>query len=474
MLRAYFIRMIAVLLLASSLAAQTSNVITARPRIITSPVITDADDAAIWMHPTDPSKSLVIGTDKGSHPNGGLYTWNLDGTQKQSITMNRPNNIDVRYGFMLGNKLIDLAAVTLRDQQQVRIFEIDPGTRNLTDVTTLDNTNILNKMFKSPYGLTMYKRPDDGLLFAIVSSRHNDYKAKLRQIRLEDDGSGRVKGVFVRDFGNFRNIVEGMVADDELGYLYASEERVGIHKYFASALKGNEELAFFGTEDSFSSGNNEGMAVYRCVNGAGYILVSHPETNSIKVYRREGEPGAPHQHLLLTRIQDDSLRAGDGLEVNSRVFAGDFPHGMLVWHNQPARNFRLYGWEDIAKKFLTVCPESGGTNAVRSGTGGGLDSDGFVILQQNSPNPFSLREAENGANTEIRFTLQKSAPVRLTIYNLLGEQVRQLLNTALAPGAYSLRWDARDEKGAPVSAGIYFYQLRADNFTATRRMVVAR
>jgi myo-inositol-hexaphosphate 3-phosphohydrolase len=474
MLRVHFIRMVAVLLSASGLAAQTSNVITVKPRIITSPVITDADDAAIWMHPTDPAKSLVIGTDKGSHQSGGLYTWNLDGTQKQRITMNRPNNIDVRYGFMLGNKVIDLAAVTLRDQQQVRIFAIDSDTQTLIDVTTLDSDNLLNKMFKSPYGLTMYKRPSDGLMFIIVSSRHDEYKDKLRQIRLEDDGAGHVKGVFVRDFGNFRNIVEGMAVDDELGYLYASEERVGIHKYYASALLGNEKLTFFGMEDSLSSGNNEGMAMYKCANGTGYILVSHPETHSIKVYRREGEIGAPHQHLLLTRIQDDSLRSGDGLEVSSRVFAANFPHGLLVWHNQPARNFRLYGWEDVAKKILTVCPESDGTNAVRSGSGGRLDNDGFVILQQNSPNPFSLREALNGANTEIRFTLKKMAPVQLTIYNLLGEEVRQLLNTSLAPGAHHLRWDARDEKGVPVSAGIYFYQLRADKFTATRRMVVAR
>jgi len=476
MLRVHCSRMAAVLLLASGLAAQTSNVITVKPRTITSPVITDADDAAIWMHPTDPAKSLIIGTDKGSYPDGGLYTWNLDGTQKQRLTMSRPNNVDVRHGFKLGNKVIDLAAVTLRDHRQVRIFEIDSGTRKLIDVTTLDSSNILNKMFKSPYGLTMYKRPDDGLMFVIVSSRHNDYKDKLRQIRLEDDGAGHIKGVFVREFGNFRNIVEGMVADDELGYLYASEEKVGIHKYYASALKGNEELTFFGMEDSLSSGNNEGLALYRCVNGTGYILVAHPETNSIKVYRREGERNAPHQHLLLTRIQDDSLRAGDGLEVSSRVFANDFPHGLLAWHNQAARNFRLYGWEDIAKKFLTICEESGGTTAVRSGSGGALDNDGFVILQQNSPNPFSLREALNGANTEIHFTLKKAPQggVQVTIYNLLGEEVRQLLNTSLAPGAHHLRWDARDEKGAPVSAGIYFYQLRADKFTATRRMVVTR
>lgn len=474
MLRMLFIRTAAVLAVASGLAAQTSNIITVKPRVITSSVVADADDAAIWMHPTDPAKSLILGTDKGSSPDGGLYTWNLDGTQKQRLSLDRPNNVDVRYGFKLGNKTVDLAAVTLRDSQKVRIFEIDPATRKLNDVTSLDDTNILNKMFKSPYGLTMYRRPSDGLMFIIVSSRNSDAKGRLWQIRLEDDGTGHVKGVFVRELGSFMNIVEGMVADDELGYLYASEEKVGIHKYYANALMGNAHLGFFAQEDSLTGGNNEGLALYRCANGTGYILVSHPETNSIKVYRREGEKGAPHQHLLLTRIQDDSLRAGDGLEMNSRVFAQNFPHGMLVWHNQPARNFRLYGWEDIAKKYLTVCPESGGTNAVRAGTGGVLDNDGFVILQQNTPNPFSLREAQSGANTMIHFSLKKATPVQLTVYNLLGEEVRRLLNSTFAPGTYNARWDAKDGKGAPVSAGIYFYQLRADKFVATRRMVISR
>lgn len=473
MLRMLFIRTVAVLVVAmvSGLAAQTSNTIMIKPRIITSSVVTDADDAAIWTHPTDAAKSLIIGTDKGSSPNGGLYTWNLDGTQKQWLSMNRPNNVDVRYGFMLGNKSVDLAAVTLRDNEQVRIFEIDPATRKLSDVTTLDSTNILNKMFKSPYGLTMYKRPDDGLMFIFVSSRNNDYKDKLRQIRLEDDGTGHVKGVFVREFGNFHNIVEGMVADDELGYLYASEERVGIHKFYASALKGNTELIFFGAEDSLANGNNEGVALYKCVNGTGYILVAHPETHSIKVYRREGEKNAPHQHLLLTRIQDDSLRAGDGLEMSSRVFDQNFPHGLLVWHNQAARNFRLYSWEDIAKRSLSDCSEP---NAVSSRAPGVPDNDALAILQQNSPNPFSLREALSGGSTEIRFTLKKAASVQLTIYNLLGEEVRRLLNTSLAPGAHHLRWDGMNEKGTPVSAGIYFYQLRADKFTATRRLVMSR
>src|SRR5512145_3047243 len=64
-----------------------------------------ADDAAIWLHPTDPALSLVIGTDKAG---GGLAVYELDGSQRQIIGPGRPNNTDVRYNFRLGGGLVDL------------------------------------------------------------------------------------------------------------------------------------------------------------------------------------------------------------------------------------------------------------------------------------------------------------------------------------------------------------------------------
>jgi 3-phytase len=459
------------LLWVSVLLSQTTTTITVKPRVSTSPVITDADDAAIWRHPTDPSKSLIIGTDKGTYPNGGLYVWNLDGTQKQKITVSNPNNIDVRYGLKLAGQTVDIAVASMRDHRQVRVYKIDPSARKLTEITTLDTTNVLNKMFRSPYGLTLYKRPSDELIFAIVSSRHNDYKSKLWQIQLEDDGTGHVKGTLARTFGNFQNIVEGMVADDELGFLYASEEKVGIHKYNADPKKSNTPLAFFATEDSLN-GNNEGLALYKCANGTGYLLIAHPETHSLKVYHRQGEPGAPHKHVLLARVQDDSLKAGDGLEVSSGAYAPIFPRGFVAWHNQAGRNFRLYAWEDIAKNFLTIC--DGAPNAVAAGSTSAVDNAAFVILQQNAPNPFSASGNFGNPETEIRFVLKKAGRVELTIYNILGEAVRHLLSSALTPGNYNLRWDAKDDKGVAVSSGIYFYQLRADKFLETRRMVLSR
>ncbi len=59
-----------------------------------------ADDPAIWIHPTDPSLSLIIGANKSSS-SGGLHVYSLDGTQLQFVSGGILNNVDVRYGFML-------------------------------------------------------------------------------------------------------------------------------------------------------------------------------------------------------------------------------------------------------------------------------------------------------------------------------------------------------------------------------------
>ena len=62
----------------------------------------DPDDPAIWIHPADPSKSLMLGTDK-MESTGGLYVFGLDGALRQSIApLDRPNNVDVEYGFRRG------------------------------------------------------------------------------------------------------------------------------------------------------------------------------------------------------------------------------------------------------------------------------------------------------------------------------------------------------------------------------------
>ena len=96
-------------------------------------------------------------------------------------------------------------------------------------------------------------------------------------------------------------------------------------------------------------------------------------------------------------------------------------------------------------------------------------------LHQNYPNPFN-------PNTVIRYDLPEAAQVTITITDLLGREVRQLVAGKLEPGWKSVTWDASDAAGKPVSAGVYFYQIKvynsdeigAGNYTQTRKMVLLK
>jgi len=62
----------------------------------------------------------------------------------------------------------------------------------------------------------------------------------------------------------------------------------------------------------------------------------------------------------------------------------------------------------------------------------------------------------------------------LTIYDLAGRQVRSLLHETQAPGLKTIIWDARDEMGNKMGAGVYIYQLKTDNFIASKKMILVK
>ncbi len=448
----------------TAVKAQVPDSIVATPRSSTSPVIFDADDPAIWIHPANPAQSLIIGTDKGTYPEGGIFVWNMDGTPQQRLNISHPNNVDVRYGMPLAGSAIDIAVVTMRDHRQIRIYKIDSSSRTLEEITTRDNANVVYHMFKSPQGLGLYQRPKDRTVFAIASSVHNESRRELWQVLLQDDGTGCVEGVLVRVFGDHTGQVEGLVADDELGYLYVAEEKAGIHKYHADPRKGNDRLAFFATADGIT-GNREGLALYSCADSTGYLLLSVPSARAIKVYPRAGNHGNPHAHALLTTIMNTSSEFGDGLEVTNRRISMEFPHGVLIWHHQAGKQFRLYAWEDLAQNFLATCTISGvPTRIERNFEEAGIET---FELQQNYPNPFN-------PETEIRFRLPKASRVQLVIYDLNGAEVKVLLQQNLPAGLHDARWEGNDREHRPVASGIYFYKLETGEFSKIRKMTLLR
>ncbi len=88
-------------------------------------------------------------------------------------------------------------------------------------------------------------------------------------------------------------------------------------------------------------------------------------------------------------------------------------------------------------------------------------------LHDNYPNPFN-------PTTQIRFDMPIMGDVRLTIYNMLGQKVKEYQMNGLPVGYHTLTWNATNNLGDPVSAGIYFYQLQTKTFTKTKRMVLLK
>ena len=85
-------------------------------------------------------------------------------------------------------------------------------------------------------------------------------------------------------------------------------------------------------------------------------------------------------------------------------------------------------------------------------------------LEQNYPNPFN-------PETTIRFTINEVNPVRLTIYNLLGQEVYQFNYSAMQPGNYEVTWSGTDQFGKTVSSGVYLYRMEVGAEVQTRQMV---
>lgn len=277
----------------------------ALPRYDDAPRTPDADDPAIWIHPRDPARSLVIAALKQA----GLGVYDLSGRLVQTVvpafrppvdaadppvpgerpdagtaacpdsaggeTFGRFNNVDVLYGFELADgprrtRRVDLAVVTDRGCDRLRIFAIDPGRSRgpLIEVTSPRAGRIFPERFVQPsplqpggepagvagndldaqntgYGLALYDPPGPRAPRAFVTQRH---RARVAELRLTPERDGTVGYHRIRelrfpvafDVGTTtpwapcrENVdqepqLEGMVADSERGVLYASQEVIGV------------------------------------------------------------------------------------------------------------------------------------------------------------------------------------------------------------------------------------------------------
>ena len=104
---------------------------------------------------------------------------------------------------------------------------------------------------------------------------------------------------------------------------------------------------------------------------------------------------------------------------------------------------------------------------ILTGVGDRGEVPAVFSLGQNFPNPFN-------PTTTIAYNVAHESFVTLTVYNLLGQEVRTLVADLRAAGSHSAVWDGRDDAGREVPSGVYLYRMNAGRFQDTRRMVLVR
>jgi 3-phytase len=324
----------------------TSDFVLVRPSVETAPVEDGgdaADDPAIWVHPTDPSKSLVIGTNK----QGGLYVYSLTGETHQYLPDGKVNNVDVRYGVPIGDRKITLVAASNRTDASISIYEMDEETRMLKNIAD----GVQPTGMPDPYGMCLYQ-DQTGKTYVFI----NEKDGLVRQWALSEGAPGRVQATVVREFV-VGSTAEGCVADDDTGILYVAEEDVALWKYSAAPDGGDKrEKITDPIMNPALKDDLEGVSIYYGEGEKGYIVLSSQGNNSYALFERQ----APHAYLGSFRVIADGAKGidgsseTDGLDIISTPLGDAFPYGVFIAQDgrniapTENQNFKLVPWERIA------------------------------------------------------------------------------------------------------------------------------
>lgn len=134
----------------------------------------------------------------------------------------------------------------------------------------------------------------------------------------------------------------------------------------------------------------------------------------------------------------------------------------LGWYNRADPNYTT-GWTPAFQNLLVTASIATVTSVERISE----DVPSAFSLDQNYPNPFN-------PSTTIRYSIPLESEVKLRVYDLLGKEVRTLVNEKQSPGTFEVKWDGKNNRGEPLSSGIYFYRLESGSFVATKKLMLLK
>ncbi|MFT5365597.1 MAG: hypothetical protein ACI8V2_000537 [Candidatus Latescibacterota bacterium] len=198
-----------------------------------------------------------------------------------------------------------------------------------------------------------------------------------------------------------------------------------------------------------------------------YNLILYYDASGLQLMRAEtAHPSRFAQRSGLQPVVLQTLSEDGGL-ILSDVFANTIQNqGTLL-----NLTFQIIDPEAISGIEISnvlIADAKGNINAVHGARLADLNLvPSEFALRQNHPNPFN-------PETQIGYQLPEPGDVSLTIYSLLGQQIRQLVNAPQAAGIYQISWDGQDALGRSVASGLYFYHLKAGQFSQTKMMILLK
>ncbi|MEV7430495.1 phytase [Nocardioides sp. NPDC092400] len=279
------------------------------------------DDPAVWVHPDDPARSLVIGNDKL----GGLETYDMEGRLVERLSGGTTfwGNVDVRQGVEVGGAVRDVVAVY---HDGLQLYDVDASTRQLRRTTEGAGVD------GDGEGLCLYTSPATGETYVVLIT----IGGRLRQYRLDDaDADGLLDGTLVRDL-QVGSEAEGCVADDDTGALYVSEEERALWRYGAEPSAGASREVVDTVTDTGGhlALDIEGVTLVDRPDGSGQVIASaqhaaDPGASYFVVYDR-----VTNDHVSSFRVGDgsaaDDCDRTDGITASTADLGPAFPDGVFV------------------------------------------------------------------------------------------------------------------------------------------------
>ncbi|MBN1184362.1 MAG: phytase [Bacteroidales bacterium] len=273
-----------------------------------------ADDPAIWINEKDPSRSLVLGTNKKA----GLYVYDLEGDLVAYRKIGRVNNVDIRDGFLLWEKEVAIVAASNRSNNCISLLYIDKATGEISD--TIKN---IPSDVDEVYGVCLYKDIKNNTFYVFVNGKGGWIEQWLIA------GGSQISAHLVRTF-TVGSQPEGMVVNDKNGMLYIGVEDEGIFKFSADPANIIEMVKLPGSDSTNANiaYDIEGIALFS-YKEFDYLIASSQGNYSYTLFKL----GKTDQYITSFTIYDgiiDGVEETDGLDVAVSALSSRFPEGLLV------------------------------------------------------------------------------------------------------------------------------------------------